>query len=118
MMFALSPWYALAFVALLICGGGYLAIASTLNTTIQLQVDEVMRGKVLAAYVMALTIALPIGALIQGALAEAIGARATVAAAGALFLLANAWLAFGTTYFSAMDDDAHPFGRVAPAVAS
>jgi MFS family permease len=104
-LFALSPWYGLAFVALLFSGGAYLAIASTLNTTIQLQVDELMRGKVLAAYVMFLTLAMPVGALVQGTLADAIGARATVAGAGALFLVANLWLALATPYVRAMDDD-------------
>jgi len=104
-LFALAPIYALGFVALLICGGAYLAIASTLNTTIQLQVDELMRGKVLAAYLMFLTLAMPVGALIQGTLAEAIGARVTVAGAGALFVAVTLYLALGTGYVSAMDED-------------
>jgi predicted MFS family arabinose efflux permease len=103
--FALAPWYGMAVAALLVCGGAYLAIASTLNTTIQLQVDEVMRGKVLAAYIMFLTVAIPTGALIQGALAEWIGARATVAGAGVLFLIAIVWLRMGTSYIASMDDD-------------
>ena len=104
-LFAVAPHYALAFVALLMAGGGYLAIASTLNTTIQLQVDEVMRGKVIAAYLMFLTLAMPVGALAQGALAEAVGARATVAGAGLLFLAVTTWLATATPYIAAMDDD-------------
>jgi MFS family permease len=116
--FALSPWYALAFVALLCCGGAYLAIASTLNTTIQLQVDELMRGKVLAAYVMFLTLAMPVGALVQGAMAEVVGARVTVACAGAIFLVANLWLASATPYVKAMDDDVDVHPAVAPAVAT
>jgi MFS family permease len=105
-LFAIAPHYALAFVALLLCGGAYLAIASTLNTTIQLQVDELMRGKVLAAYLMFLTLAMPIGALVQGALADAVGARATVAGAGLVFLAVTSWLALGTPYVKAMDDQA------------
>jgi MFS family permease len=104
-VFALAPVYALAFVALLVCGGAYLAIASTLNTTIQLQVDEHRRGKVLAAYLMFLTVAMPIGALVQGALAEAVGARVTVAGAGTLFVAVTAYLALATRYVSAMDDE-------------
>lgn len=102
--FALAPLYGVAFVALLVCGGAYLAIASTLNTTIQLQVEEVMRGKVIAAYIMFLTVAIPIGALVQGALAEAIGARVTVAGAGVLFLTAVAWLRLRTPLVASMDD--------------
>jgi MFS family permease len=103
-VFALSPWYAMAVGALMVAGAAYLAIASTLNTTIQLQVEETMRGKVLAAYLMCLTLAMPLGVLAQGALAEAIGARATVAGAGMVFLVAVAWLRWGTSYIASMDD--------------
>jgi MFS family permease len=107
--FALSPWYLTAVVALMVAGGSYLAIASTLNTTIQLQVDETMRGKVLAAYLMGLTLTMPLGALVQGALAEVVGARVTVAVAGALFLALVTWLRLVTGYVSAMDEQ-----RMAP----
>lgn len=113
-LFALSPWYGLAVVGLLLCGGAYLAIASTLNTTIQLQVDETMRGKVIAAYLMCLTLAMPLGALAQGAIADVIGARATVAGAGALFLGVTWWLSVGTRFVAAMDDER----REQPAVAA
>lgn len=85
--FALAPTYEFGAVALVVAGGGYLAIASTLNTTIQVQVDERMRGKVLALYVMGLTGTAPIGALIQGWTAEVIGPRQTVVTAGALFFV-------------------------------
>ena len=47
-LFAVAPWYGLAIVGLLLCGGAYLAIASTLNTTIQLQVDEGSLKQILA----------------------------------------------------------------------
>jgi MFS family permease len=85
-VFALSPTYALSLLPMLVAGAGYLAIASSLNTSIQMQVDESMRGRVLSLYVMGLTISVPLGNLVQGALAEAIGPRATVAGAGVLFL--------------------------------
>jgi MFS family permease len=85
-LFALSPVYAVGFVALLGAGAGYLAIASSLNTTIQLQVDERMRGKVLAFYVMGITLSAPLGSLLQGVLADVVGPRVTVACAGAAFV--------------------------------
>jgi MFS family permease len=103
-VFAVAPWYALAIVALMVAGGAYLAIASTLNTTIQLQVDETMRGKVLAAYLMCLTLSMPLGSLLQGALAEVVGARITVAGAGAVFLALMWWLRVGTDLVASMDD--------------
>ena len=87
MGFALAPNYWFGAAALMAAGGGYLAIASTLNTTIQLQVAENMRGKVLAVYVMGLTGSAPIGALVQGWAAEVIGPRLTVVIAGVVFFL-------------------------------
>ena len=104
--FGLAPVYALGVAMLLITGAGYLAIASTLNTTVQLQVDELMRGKVLALYVMVLTIALPIGGLAQGLLAQLIGPQAAVVLFGSGFLAVWAWLRFGGgDHLAAMDAD-------------
>lgn len=102
--FALSPVYALGLVALIVAGGAYLGIASTLNTTIQIQVEERRRGKVLSLYVMGLTSSYPIGSLVQGAIADRVGVRAVTAVAGTLLLVV--WLRFGMTHrFAAMDDD-------------
>jgi MFS family permease len=91
--FALAPGYWVGVVALLVAGAGYLAIASTLNTTIQLQVDERMRGKVLALYLMGLTATIPLGNLVQGWAVDLIGPRPTVAVAATAFLAVAAVLA-------------------------
>lgn len=106
-----APVYPLAAVALLVAGAGYLGISSTLNTTLQLQVTEAMRGRVLALYVMSLTLAMPIGSLVQGYLVDVIGVQWTVAGAGTVFLAVFAVLRFGTGLFPHMDDlsgPAHP----------
>ncbi|CAN5725977.1 MFS transporter [soil metagenome] len=102
--FALAPAYPVALVALTVAGGGYLALASTLNTTLQLQVDESMRGKVLALYLMGLTISFPVGSLIQGWLADHVGPRPTVAAAAGLLLAVAAWFRFGNGLLTRLDD--------------
>ena len=86
MLFALSPNAWFGFFFLMGSGAGYLAIASSLNTTIQLQVDETKRGKVLAFYLLGVTLVAPIGALVQGFLVNAIGPRAAFTLAGAAFL--------------------------------
>lgn len=91
--FALSPGYWWGIVALLVAGAGYLAVASTLNTTLQLLVDEHMRGKVIALYLMGLTGTVPVGNLIQGWATEAVGPRVTVLVGGAAFLAVTFWLA-------------------------
>jgi MFS family permease len=86
-VFALSPTYVLALLPMLVAGACYLALASSLNTSIQLQVSDAVKGRILALYVMGLTISVPIGNLVQGYLAEHLGPRPTVAGAGVCFLL-------------------------------
>lgn len=104
--FGLAPVYLLGVLALFVTGAGYLAIASTLNTTVQLQVDEAMRGKVLALYVMCLTFALPLGGLLQGLFAQVVGPQVAVVVFGAGFLAVWAWLRFGGgDHLLAMDAD-------------
>ena len=122
LVFGLSPVYLLGAAALTVAGAGYLGISSTLNTTVQLQVDEAMRGKVLALYVMTLTFAVPLGALLQGWLVDVIGAQATVAGAGALFLGVLVVFKFVLGLFDSMDavapeggDDADRYEAVAEA---
>ncbi|MBU6330524.1 MAG: MFS transporter [Acidobacteria bacterium] len=101
---AAAPVAIVGAIALLFAGAGYLGISSTLNTTVQMQVAEVMRGRVLALYVMVLTVAIPIGSLIQGWLVDLIGVQWTVAGAGTLFLGVFAVLRFGVAAFGHMDD--------------
>jgi MFS family permease len=85
-LFALSPSAWVGFFFLMGAGAGYLAIASSLNTTIQLQVDERRRGKVLSFYVLGVTLVAPFAALVQGFLVNAIGPRAAFTIAGAAFV--------------------------------
>lgn len=80
--FALSPTYTVGLVAMLFVGFGLLATNTTLNTSIQLKVDDEFRGRVMSTWAMAITGGLPTGALIQGWLASRIGVRPTIAMAG------------------------------------
>ena len=87
--FAATPVYLIGLVALLVAGAAYLPIAATLNTTLQIQVDEAMRGKVLALYLTLFTISIPVGSLVQGWSSDVIGARTTVIIAGCAYLAAT-----------------------------
>ena len=101
--FALAPsyWFALGF--LLVAGAAYLPVAATLNTTLQLQVDESMRGKVLALYITVFTVAIPVGSLIQGTVASAVGAPVTLAVGAGLFLVVTAALG-ASGWLRSLDD--------------
>lgn len=96
--------------ALLVAGAGYLGITASLNTTVQLQVKEEMRGRTMALYLMVLTAAIPLGALIQGWLVDIIGVQWTVAGAGTLFLTVFVILRFGVNRLGTMDAVDHEFG--------
>lgn len=85
-LFALSPNAIFGFVFLLGAGAGYLAIAASLNTTIQLQVDETMRGKVLAFYILGVTLVAPLASLLQGVLVDVLGPQVAFTLAGGVFL--------------------------------
>ena len=103
-VFALSPGYAVGLVALVVVGGGFLAVISTTNTAVQTIVADHIRGRVMAFRIMAFTGAYPLGALLQGAIADLVGARATVAAAGTILLVAGTVLAVHPTWLSHLDD--------------
>ena len=100
-----SSAYVVAVVALFAAGAAYLTLASALNTTIQLQVDESMRGKVLAFYVMCLTASLPLGAQVLGFIAETpVGLQTTVGLAG-LVLVGVTMVLRALGRFAPMDDE-------------
>jgi len=71
----LMPTY-LSFMALLIpLGLCQMTLLNAANATMQLGVDPVMRGRVMALYMAVLMGGTPVGAPLVGALAEAFGAR-------------------------------------------
>jgi len=83
---ALTPSYAGGLAAMTCIGVAYLAVASVLNTSIQLAVDDRFRGRVMALYVMVFTGAYPLGSLLQGIATDHFGVRVVVGTAGAVLL--------------------------------
>ncbi|GAA2741581.1 MFS transporter [Terrabacter aerolatus] len=85
--FALSPSPGWAATALVVVGWALLLTISATNTAVQIIVADHLRGRVLAVRIMAYTGCFPVGGLVQGALADALGPRATVLGAGLLLLV-------------------------------
>lgn len=85
-LFALSASLVPAMVAIAFAGMAYLAVVSTLNTTVQLLVDEERRGRVMATYVMSFTAAYPVGSLVLSWTAGRVGAPLTVSVSGVLLV--------------------------------
>jgi MFS family permease len=76
-------WSAVGFVGV---GAVYIAVLSGLNTVVQLRAPVEFRGRVLSIYMMGLGIVYPLGAVLQGVVADHVGVR-TVTVIGALALL-------------------------------
>jgi MFS family permease len=102
--FSLAPSIVLGMIALAFVGGGFLAVISITNTAVQVIVADHVRGRVMAFRVMAFSGSFPIGALIQGWVADQIGVRATICAAGTTLLLATWWLSVDKTRLASLDD--------------
>lgn len=78
------PTLALALPALFAAGVGTLASLGATNTLIQTLSPDDVRGRVLSIYTMIAIGVVPLGALVDGAIATAIGLRETFALAGAV----------------------------------
>ena len=76
-------WSAIAF---LFVGAGYIAVLAGLNTVVQLRAPAEVRGRILSIYMMGLGIVYPIGAAIQGQVANTVGVRAVTVAGAALLM--------------------------------
>jgi MFS family permease len=83
--FSRSVW--LSVPILLAVGGGMMMQMAASNTLVQTLVDEDKRGRVMSIYAMAFFGMTPFGALFAGALADRIGAPATVLVGGVATLL-------------------------------
>jgi MFS family permease len=103
----LAPTFAAAVGFMALAGIGYLAAVATLQTSVQMLVAESFRGRALAVYVMVFTGAYPLGALLQGWLADVIGVRATIVSAAALLFVFGALLLVRPRVSRHLDEHTH-----------
>ncbi len=90
--YALAPVLALAIVAIFVVGFLYLGSLSSFTTIAQLRAPAALRGRVVSVLMMLIGALYPIGSVVQGAIADEIGLRATTAGAAVLLgLLLLAW---------------------------
>jgi MFS family permease len=71
---------AIGLVGFLIAGTAHALCGTSLNTSMQAQVDEEYRGRAISMFMMALLIGMPFGALTGGWLGDHIGLRSTLTA--------------------------------------
>jgi MFS family permease len=85
-LYGLSPSLWLSAVAFVAVGAVYISVLSGLNTVVQLRAPAEVRGRILSIYMMGLGIVYPIGAVIQGLVADHAGVR-SVTVIGAILLM-------------------------------
>lgn len=83
---AVSTSFPISLLLMIPIGAGGIAMAATANATIQLNVPDGLRGRVMSVYTTVFAASVPIGGLAAGALASTIGVLQTVAVGGALSL--------------------------------
>ena len=81
-LYAFTPTLALGMAALVVLGGAYVGTLTGLITSVQLHAPERERSRILSLYTLALSIAYPLGAVVQASAARWWGVR-TVTALGA-----------------------------------
>jgi MFS family permease len=103
--YAYAPGLALSAIALFAVGALYLGALSTFSSTAQLRAPASIRGRVVSVNTMILGSLYPLGAVLQGKIADSIGLRETTfgaAAIMAIVLVAARLVRPGIT--SALDD--------------
>lgn len=80
------PSLGMATVVLGVLGGAYMAVLASLSAVVQLRAPAHARARVIAFYWTMLNLTYPIGATVQGSLADAYGVRAVEITAAVAFL--------------------------------
>ncbi len=81
---ALTPFYLAGLAVFGVMGVAHGMVMISLNTTVQAKSDEELRGRAMSLFIMAFIVAIPLGALTQGLLAEVVGLRTTIAGCGVI----------------------------------
>ncbi len=89
----LAPAFWMGFLALAALGAVHLTSASNLNSVVQLQVDDAVRGRVMAIYLMGVLGTAPFANLLMGWLIAVFDVRPVVVGGGVLLLVAALFLA-------------------------
>jgi MFS family permease len=104
-LYAVAPNLASSVAVMVVLGGAYMGTMTGLNTSVQLHAPRAERSRILALYILSLSMFYPLGAFVQADLAKSFGVRPVtfVAACVLIFVLVFArvfspdfWLAMGT----------------------
>lgn len=104
-LYGASPTSSLAAVALLDVGAAYICVFSGIGTVVQLRAPAALRARVISLYFMSLGVSYPVGAALQGPLADRLSlAGVTVGGALVLLTIVGATALLRPNVLRAMDD--------------
>jgi MFS family permease len=93
---AVSQWFIVTLVFLLLLGVANTAFAATANTSLQIAAPDHLRGRVMALYMLLFAGSTPIGGYLTGVLADRLGVQSAVGIEAALCLVG---VALGLLYY-------------------
>jgi MFS family permease len=94
LVLSILPNYTTYAIFLPICGVTALITMITANSIVQVNSDPAIRGRVMGIYLLIFMGGTPVGSPVIGFMAEAIGIRSTIAACGAICLIATTLIWF------------------------
>jgi MFS family permease len=94
LVLSILPNYTAYAIFLPICGVTALITMITANSIVQVNSDPAIRGRVMGIYLLIFMGGTPVGSPVIGLMAEAIGIRSTIAACGAICLIATTLIWF------------------------
>jgi MFS family permease len=97
MLVAVSQWYAVTLLLLVMLGMAHTTFASTANTSLQLTAPDELRGRVMSLYMLLIAGSTPVGGFLTGLMAEHLGVSTAIGINAAICL---AGLAAGLVYFA------------------
>lgn len=106
-VFSLTRWYPLSLALMAVTGFGILLTTVSISMILQTLVDDHVRGRVMSLYTAAFLGVAPLGGLVAGAVADRIGAAATLTIGGTCCALAALALARRHRPLSAAVAQAH-----------
>lgn len=113
--YGLAPTPLLATVAIVGVGAAYMSVLSGIGTVVQLRAPAALRARVLSFYFLALGVIYPIGATLQGPIADRVGLGAVTALSGVVMVaVLGAVRLVRPARFAALDDPPDPADPPAP----
>jgi MFS family permease len=86
-VFALAGTPAVAFPAVFLTGASYFVLVTALSTTLQMRVDDAVRGRVMGLWMMGWAGLVPVGGLVAGPVIDAVGNVPVLLAGAAVALV-------------------------------